>query len=133
MSLAVGPSYQLPQTCANGQVAVWNSGTSQWQCGGAAGGGGFGFSKADLYENVQPKQIAAGTTDSVTVSCNDANDLPLEGACRPVPPGDLVVVQSERAIDWDSTSSPAKFECGFRNNDSVQHNTQARIVCVNVP
>ena len=80
-----------------------------------------------------PLERVGITTDSVTVSCNDANDLPLEGACRPVPPGDLVVVQSERAIDWDSTTSPAKFECGFRNNDSVQHNTQARIVCVNVP
>jgi len=133
VSLAVGPSYQLPQTCANGQVAIWNSGTSQWQCGGSGGGGGFGFGKGDLYENTQPKMIAAGTTDTVTVSCNDANDLPLEGTCRPVPPGDLVLVQSEMTVNWNSTLNAAQFTCGFRNTDSTSHNAQARIVCVNIP
>jgi len=133
VSLSVGPSYQLPQTCANGQVAVWNSGTSQWQCGGSSGGGGFGFGKADLYENVQAKQIAANSTDSVTVSCNDANDIPLEGTCRPVASADPVVVQSEMTLNWNNTGAAAQFVCGFHNNDSVQHNTQARIVCVTVP
>jgi hypothetical protein len=77
--------------------------------------------------------VAANTTDSVTVSCNDANDIPLEGTCRPVPPGDLVLVQSEMTNNWNSTLNAAQFTCGFRNTDSVSHNTQARIVCVNVP
>ena len=133
VALAVASSYQLPQTCTGGQVAVWNSGTSQWQCGGSSGGGGFGFGKADLYENVQAKQIAANSTDSVTVSCNDNNDLPLEGTCRPVASADPLVVQSEQTGNWNNTGAPAQFTCGFHNNDSVQHNSQARIVCVNVP
>jgi hypothetical protein len=131
--VAVAPSYQLPQTCADGQVAIWNGTSSQWQCGGTTGSNGFGFAKGDIYENLAAMQDPAGTTISVTVACNDANDLPLEGTCRPVPPGDLVVVQSEQALNWSSTTLAAQFTCGFHNFDSSQHNTQARILCVTVP
>jgi hypothetical protein len=152
VSLALGPSFQLPQTCANGQVAVWKSGAGQWQCANnSAGGAGFG--KGDLYENVQTKSIAEGSTATVTVACNDANDLPLEGTCRPLPPAGDVLVQGERTIDWTSTSAAAKFECTFTSGEDDDehddalavahrddpahgggtHDVQARIVCIAVP
>jgi len=131
--VAVAPSYQLPQTCADGQVAIWNGTSSQWQCGGTPGGNGFGFGKGDIYENIAAMQDPAGATINFTVACNDANDLPLEGTCRPVPPADLVVVQSEQALNWSSTTLAAQFTCGYHNFDSSQHNTQTRILCVSVP
>lgn len=33
VTLSIGDTYQLPQTCSNGQVAEWNNSTSTWDCG----------------------------------------------------------------------------------------------------
>jgi hypothetical protein len=33
VTVALGTTYRLPQSCSNGQIAEWNSTTSQWQCG----------------------------------------------------------------------------------------------------
>lgn len=40
VSLSVASSYQLPQTCANGQVAEWNAATSTWICANDDNSGG---------------------------------------------------------------------------------------------
>jgi hypothetical protein len=131
VAVSVAPSYQLPQTCGDGEVATWNAASSLWGCVSA---GGVGFTKSDIYENVDSEQVAAGSTLTNTVDCNDANDIPLEGTCRPVPAGDeVVVIASEQALNWSSTTLAAQFRCVFKNQGASQFNTQTRILCVNVP
>jgi hypothetical protein len=39
-SLALAPSYRLPQTCTNGQLAKYNTTTQLWECAADNGGGG---------------------------------------------------------------------------------------------
>jgi hypothetical protein len=39
-SLAIAPSYRLPQTCLNGQLAKYNTTTQLWECTADNGGGG---------------------------------------------------------------------------------------------
>lgn len=133
VSVSIATPYQLPQTCTNGQVAKWNSTLSQWECLTV---GGVGFTKANIYEEVNAMMVAAGpgTTATNTASCLDANDIPLEGTCRPVASGtDNVVIASEQALNWSSTTNAAQFRCIFRNDGTSSVNTQTRILCVTVP
>ncbi len=39
-SLAIAPSYRLPQTCTNGQLAKYNTTTQLWECAADNGGSG---------------------------------------------------------------------------------------------
>jgi hypothetical protein len=37
---SLSPTYRLPQTCANGQIAEWNDAAGLWECGADDGDGG---------------------------------------------------------------------------------------------
>jgi hypothetical protein len=135
VSLAVAGSYRLPQSCTDGQLAKWNSGSSLWECVSPPAPGP-GFTKANIYEVVEPEQLpgGAGMTVTETASCADANDIPLEGACRPVTSGtDDVVIASEFPQNWSSGVTAASFQCVFRNMGATMVNTQTRILCITVP
>lgn len=133
LTLGLAPTYQLPQSCAEGQVAKWSSTSGVWECLTLTLAG-VGFHKTDIYENVAPAQVSAGSMLTNTSACNDANDIPLEGTCRPVASGiDDVVIASEQAINWSSDTLAAEFRCVFKNQGTTQVNTQTRILCINVP
>jgi hypothetical protein len=77
---SVANSYQLPQTCSNGQVAEWNDSTSQWECGDDDTGVVGAFWNLNGNTGTIPGTNFLGTTDNVALELhvNGARGLRLE-------------------------------------------------------
>ena len=94
--------------------------------------GGIYSDKSAVYVRTDSATMPAGTCVEVTVSCDDANDLPLQGVCTPPSAGDLTVRMS-RIDNWGSTSLSASYTCEVCNHDSLTFTIDASIACVNKP
>ena len=72
-TLSITPAYRLPQSCANGQIAKWNSSSKLWQCdtGSGAGWSPSGNSGTTYGTNF------IGTTDNVSVTLKVSNTTAL--------------------------------------------------------
>jgi hypothetical protein len=129
-------SYRLPQTCTEGQVAVWDDTNEEWDCATNPGGGAV-VSKTNIYKVQSNDTIAAGATTTITVACSDANDVPLNGSCRPVPSNpstDEFLVSFWESDNWSGTGAAAQFNCTYHNPAaSASNNVQTRIWCITVP
>jgi hypothetical protein len=100
-------------------------------------GPGLYRTKQDLYE-VTGSGLSIGASPlNETVSCADANDLPLSGGCRAGAPSQLIST-SVTDTHWTSATSPASVTCsGYNltpsNPGANRVSLQAYILCVNVP
>lgn len=63
-SFSVAPTYRLPQSCANGQIAKWNG--ASWSCGDDADSTGFWSLTGNAGTN--PATSFLGTTDAQPLS-----------------------------------------------------------------
>jgi hypothetical protein len=80
VTLTVATTYRLPQSCSNGQVAKWNPGAGQWECGNDQTGAGGDFWSLTGNAGTNPGVNFLGTTDNVslTLAVNGATALRLE-------------------------------------------------------
>ncbi len=81
ITLSLLSTYQLPQACANGAIAEWNSGTSLWQCGvDDQGSGGGAAWLLDGNAGSDPATNFVGTSDelSLTLAVSSTTALRLE-------------------------------------------------------
>jgi hypothetical protein len=83
VTLSLASTYQLPQACANGEIAEWNSAASLWECGvDDQGSGGASGDYWSLTGNAgtSPGTNFVGTSDNVslTLAVNGAAGLRLE-------------------------------------------------------
>jgi hypothetical protein len=78
-SLNLATTYRLPQSCANGQVAKYNTGTSLWECQNDNGGAANAFVQGG---NAFGAPGVLGTTDGqpLTVGIGGGNGLRISGA-----------------------------------------------------
>jgi hypothetical protein len=102
-------------------------------------GPGLYRSRGDLYENAGIMISIGATPRNFTVSCADANDLPVTGGCR-VGVANQYIATSVAENDWALVSNvfSASVTCSGVNihpSDPAGHpvTVQAYIVCVNVP
>jgi hypothetical protein len=69
-AFSLATAYRLPQGCASGQIAEWNAGTGQWDCGnddvGSGGGGNAWLLTGNAGTN--PSSNFLGTTDNVSLT-----------------------------------------------------------------
>ena len=64
VTLSLAATYQLPQTCSNGQVAKWNYIASQWECGNDETGAGGACWSLTGNVGTNPSTNFLGTTDN---------------------------------------------------------------------
>ena len=64
VTLTVATTYRLPQSCGNGQVAKWNPGAGQWECGNDQTGAGGDFWSLSGNGGTTPGTDFLGTTDN---------------------------------------------------------------------
>ncbi|MDY7078233.1 MAG: hypothetical protein SXV54_15060 [Chloroflexota bacterium] len=65
---SITPTYRLPQTCNNGQVAEWNGSISRWECGDDDTGAGGGSWSLTGNAGTTPGTHFLGTTDEVSLT-----------------------------------------------------------------
>ena len=95
-------------------------------------GGGIYSTKQRLYERLDTEMLAPGFCISLNASCDDSNDLPLQGWCVPSPTS-LMTVRGNDLANWDSSTQEAEFTCEFCfNGGSVPEPATAGIVCIQV-
>jgi hypothetical protein len=82
---SIGPTYRMPQGCANGAIAEWNATSSIWDCGTDDVGSSAAAWLLGGNTGTSPGTDVLGTTDvaSLTLVVNAAPALRLEPA--PVP------------------------------------------------
>ncbi len=93
--------------------------------------GGIYAGKSALYINDNSGSVPVGACAVVTATCNDANDMPLQGICKP-PLFTNTVVRWRDALDWDSATNPAAFSCEMCNNAPGPETMRSEIVCIDV-
>lgn len=100
-------------------------------------GPGLYRTKQDLYEVTGAGLSIGAAPLNETVSCADANDLPLSGGCRAGAPSQLIST-SVTDTHWTSATNAASVTCSGYNltpsNPAANRvSLQAYIICVNVP
>ncbi len=93
--------------------------------------GGIYAGKSALYVSENTVSAGANSCTTVTASCNDANDMPLQGFCKPRSGRDAIVRWRD-VIDWDSLTNPAAFTCEICNEEGFIEEINAGIVCISV-
>ncbi len=78
VTLTLGATYRLPQTCSTGQVARWNEATATWECGSGVDGGGLtavhageGLTSDGISSTVTLTVVFSGTGTAGTVARSD--------------------------------------------------------------
>jgi hypothetical protein len=66
ITLSITPSYRLPQTCADGQIAEWDG--SAWDCGDDNTGGGGDYWSLTGNAGTDPATYFLGTSDGVSLT-----------------------------------------------------------------
>ncbi|MFO7740887.1 MAG: tail fiber domain-containing protein [Anaerolineae bacterium] len=79
-TFSISPTYRLPQGCAGGEIAEWNSTAGIWECGSDDAGGGTAAWLLTGNAGTTPGTHFLGTTDevSLTLAVNGTTGLRLE-------------------------------------------------------
>lgn len=92
--------------------------------------GGVYFAKTQLYRRTVSGAVFGGTISRVTATCDDANDLPIQGSCE-LPDISPVRMNAFRTAGWTSTGQAAEFVCVYENTlSSGAANGSAAIICL---
>jgi hypothetical protein len=67
---SIATTYQLPQTCASGQIAEWNDATGRWECGGDDGN----YWSLTGNSGTTPDIHFLGTTDDMALELRVNNE-----------------------------------------------------------
>jgi hypothetical protein len=95
--------------------------------------GGIYSDKSAIYVNTESMPVEVGTCVQIQVTCDDANDLPLQGVCTP-PLGSYMDINAERLNYWNSATSPASYSCDVCNYDSsITEILEASLACISKP
>jgi hypothetical protein len=87
------------------------------------------LARGNIYQREASLAVGAGLTMSVSASCDDNRDFPLDGSCAV---GGLLLRLDGRAADWSGPGA-ASYECSFLNTGVLPVVGTARIICLNVP
>ncbi|MBN2384384.1 hypothetical protein JXQ70_16015, partial [bacterium] len=92
--------------------------------------GGIYSTKEALYVNTESIMLWQGYCGELNVTCNDANDLPLQGIFSL--PGEIPneIHTQESISDWTNNTSPAEYTVSVCNGSSGDVTISVSIVCI---
>ena len=96
-------------------------------------GGGILAGKESLYVNVATLNIGMGTCGTITVACNDANDIAINGSARG--PSTAAIgyrLAYEETLAWTTDVNAAQYRVLICNDSSPGEVSRAELVCLAV-